>query len=177
VVRARAAVARWVTVLALGVVGVAGALPSASPAATDVSPGVFNEVSTGVAYITTFTCGGRLIGQGTGFLVGTSVVMTARHVVAGACRVHIRVNGDSFVASHAASWFGGRASLEAADISTIKLDHVAEGAHLFRIRSTLPPLGTNVGMVGYPLGNRLSLNQGKIIRRWTINGVSLIKRG
>jgi hypothetical protein len=143
-------------------------------AVTDVTPGVFSEVSTGVAYITTFKCDGHPLGQGTGFLVGTSVVMTARHVVKGACRVHIRVDGDTFEVTHYAYWFGGRASLDAVDIATLKLDHAAEGAHVFRIRSTLPPFGTNVGMVGYPLGNRLSLNQGKIIRRWTLDGAPVM---
>ncbi len=156
-----------VVLTVLGVSRMAGA-------ATQVTPGVFNEVSTGVAYITTFTCDGHPIGQGTGFLVGTSVVMTARHVIKGACRVRIRVDGDTFEATHATSWFGGRASLDAVDVSTIKLDHAAEGAHVFRIRSTLPPFGTNVGMVGYPLGSRLSLNQGKIIRRWTLNGAPVM---
>jgi S1-C subfamily serine protease len=88
---------RWVTTYAACLLVVAGgSLPSASRAATDVSPGLFKKVSTGVALISTYGCAGRPIGQGTGFLVGDSVVMTARHVVQGACRVRVRVNGDTF---------------------------------------------------------------------------------
>jgi hypothetical protein len=90
--------------------------------------------------------------------------MTARHVVAGACRLRIRVGGDNFVGTRAASWFGGGASPSAADVATIKLDHASTG-FVFRVRSSRVALGTNLGMVGYPLGNRLSLNQGKIFWR------------
>ncbi len=49
------------------------------------------------------------------------------------------------------------------DLATLKLAQPAVG-HVFRISSSGPRAGTYLGMVGYPLGNRLSLNQGKI--RW-----------
>src|SRR4029453_8965048 len=129
----------------------AGALASASSASTHVSPGVFNEVSTGVALITTYGCGGRPIAQGSGFLMGESVVMTARHVVLDACKVRIRVNGGRFQASGWVYWRTGRGSASPADVATIKLDHAALGGHVFRVRTTLQPLGSNVGLIGYPL--------------------------
>jgi Trypsin-like peptidase domain len=154
---------------------IVGSYPPISPAATDVSPGVFNEVSTGVALITTFGCGGRWIAKGTGFLVGDSVLMTARHVLIGACNARIHVNGKNFQARSWSAWRGGGASVSAADISTIKLDHAAVDAHVFRIRTTLQPLGSNVGMVGYPLANRLSLNQGKIIWRGRYRGAPVME--
>lgn len=151
-----------------------GLLASASHAATKVTPDVFTKVSTGIAYITTYGCGGRPIGQGTGFLVGDSVVMTARHVVHGACKARVLLNGERFQGVRWKEWSGSGASLAAADLATIKLDRAAADAHVFTVRSSLPPAGTNVGMAGYPLGNRLSLNQGKLIRRWKINGAPVM---
>jgi Trypsin-like peptidase domain len=173
VIRTRAAVARGV-IVAIALL-VAATLPSASRSASEVSPGVFNEVSTGVAYITTYGCGGRPIAQGSGFLVGDSVVMTARHVVHGACKLRIFVNGERFQAKSWVFWRGGGVSESAADIATIKLDHTAEGAHVFRVRTTLQPLGSNVALVGYPLGSRLSLNQGKIVWRGTHKGAPVME--
>jgi Trypsin-like peptidase domain len=71
-------------------------------------------------------------------------------------------------------WHGGGASLDVTDVATIKLGHPAEGGRIFRIRSTLPPPQINVGMVGYPLGNRLSLNQGKLVARGWIKGAPMM---
>ena len=166
---------RWAAVSASCLlVAVVGSFPSASRASTALSPALFEEVSTGVALIKTYGCGGRAVGQGTGFLVGDSVVMTARHVLQGACRVRVRVNGETFTGKKWVYWSGGRASEEAADLGTVKLDRAAIGGHLFRVRSSGPPAGANLAMVGYPLGNRLSLNQGKIIERGTVDGAPLL---
>ena len=156
------------------IVGIAatGVAPS-SHAARDVSPGTFSRVSSGVALIRTYGCGGKSLGQGTGFLVGSSVVMTARHVIVGACRARIRVGGETFFAKRAVSWHGGGASTSAADVATLKLDHASDG-FVFRVRSTRVPLGTNLGMVGYPLGNRLSLNQGRRSGAGKENGAPLL---
>jgi hypothetical protein len=150
-----------------------GVVPSSVSASQEVNPATFNRVSSGVALIRTYGCGGKLLGQGTGFLVGTSVLMTARHVVKGACRVRVRVGGDSFSGTRWVSWHGGGASPSAADIATIKLDRAADG-FVFRVRSAPLALGMNLGMVGYPLGNRLSLNQGKLIMRGKVGGAPLL---
>lgn len=149
--------------LIVGVVAI-GAAPSSSDAAQVVNPGTFSRVSSGVALIRSYSCKGKPLGQGTGFLVGTSVVMTARHVIKGACRLRVRVSGETFAGTRAVSWHGGGASPSAADISTVKLDRPATG-FVFRVRSSRMPLGTNLGMIGYPLGNRISLNQGKVFWR------------
>ena len=44
-----------------------------------LSPARFSAISSGVVLIETSDCDGRAIGQGSGFLVGETVVMTARH--------------------------------------------------------------------------------------------------
>ena len=63
-----------------------------------MTPAKFSEVASSVALIRTFDCGGNAQESGSGFLVGSSVVVTARHVVDwpgghSACIVKVRVNG------------------------------------------------------------------------------------
>lgn len=140
----------------------------------DLSPGLFEKVSSGVAYVTTYTCGGSQVGQGSGFLIGSSVVMTARHVVRGACRIRVKVDGVVHDVVSSSYWRGSsRGSGSAEDVATLKLEGSSEG-HLFVIRSDSPPAGANLAMVGHPLGNRVSLNQGKIIQKVRVGGVPLI---
>jgi hypothetical protein len=102
------------------------------------------------------------------------VVMTARHVVTGACRIKVRTDGRNFVGTRWTAWYGGGTSPPAADLATIKLDRAANDAFVFRVRSLPVRVGLNLGMVGYPLGNRLSLNQGKIIDRAKVRGAPLL---
>jgi hypothetical protein len=165
-VRVALVLALTVTVLAL--------MPAGSEAAPSLSPGLFEKVASGVALIRTYGCGGRPIALGSGFLVGDSVVMTARHVVSGACRVTVRVDGGTYRGTRWVSWYAAHTSVAAADVATIKLNRPAAGAYVFRVRSSLPPLGSNLSAVGYPLGNRLSLNQGKLIARLRVCGAPLI---
>ena len=81
-----------VVIASLVAILTAGLLAPVAEPRRDLSPAMFQEVSTGVALIRTYGCGGRPIAEGTGFLVGSSVLMTARHVVNGACRLRILVN-------------------------------------------------------------------------------------
>jgi hypothetical protein len=100
--------------------------------------------------------------------------MTARHVVLGACKLRIRVDGQNFLSTRWTYWYAAGTSTSAADLATIKLDRAATDAFVFRVRSSRVPAGANLGMVGYPLGNRLSLNQGKLIAHGRRNGAPLI---
>jgi hypothetical protein len=84
------------------------------------------------------------------------------------------VDRGNFVGTRSVSWYSAGTSVPAADLATIKLDRAATDAFIFRVRSSRVPLGTNLGMVGYPLGNRLSLNQGKVIWRGRFNGAPLL---
>jgi hypothetical protein len=161
--------------LSFVVLVVAGTVPSSGRAAPQVTPALFNEVASGVALIKTYRCNNQPVAQGTGFLVGDSVVMTARHVLLGACKARIYVDKDVFSAKRWVYWYGSGSSVSAADIATIKLDHSAASGFVFRVRSSLPPIGANLGMVGYPLGNRLSLNQGKLIARGRVSGAPLME--
>src|SRR5262249_57598398 len=114
------------------------------------------------------------VGQGCGWLVGEWGVMAGRHVMLGACRASVRVDGATFAARRWVNWYSNGTSASAADVATIKLDEPAAGAYVFRIRSSMPPLGTNLSAVGYPLGNRLSLNQGKLIQRVYLHAAPVV---
>lgn len=147
---------------------------SAAPTQATLSPGLFERVSSGVAYVTGSTCSGQRVSQGSGFLIGRSVVMTARHVVRGACRINVKVASRKHRVTAWTYWRGSaRSDGEAEDLATLKLAGESEG-YQFSIRSGTPPPGTNLAMVGHPLGNRVSLNQGKIISKFRIGGVPVI---
>lgn len=148
-----------ILVAGLGVFPTAGHASADGATGAALSPTKFAEVSTGVALIKTYGCGGRLRGTGSGFLVGSSVVMTAEHVLRGACRARVVFGNEMISAARWVFWTQG-----AADIGVIKLAREATG-HVFRFRSSPPPFGTNLAMLGHPLGNRVSMNQGKLIRR------------
>lgn len=96
--------------------------------------------------------------------------MTARHVLAGGCYVRVRVGSETHQTRKWVFWGGSEL---AADIGVIKLPRVSRG-HIFRFRTAPPPFGTNLGMVGHPLGNRVSLNQGKVVRRFKLRGVPIM---
>lgn len=163
---------RFAALLAAAALGGGAYAPSAA-AGSDVTPAMFQRVATGVALIKTTNCGGRVIGQGTGFLVGSSVVMTARHVLHGSCGARVTIAGKRYRGMRWITWRSGTSTGVAEDLATLKIDRAAPG-HVFRVRSTRPPAGTNLGMIGYPLGNRLSLNQGKIIWRGKEAGAPLL---
>ena len=156
--------------VALGAFAASLSSPSSTIMRPNLTPVLFQTVSSGVALIKTFTCSGRALGQGSGFLVGESVVMTARHVLTGACRARILLGREAIPASH---WVFWKSSEQTADLAVIKLTRASTG-HIFRFRTSPPPFGTNLAMVGHPLGSRLSLNQGKIVRRFKLRNVPIV---
>jgi hypothetical protein len=124
--------------------------------------------------VRTFSCAGAATGEGTGFLVGTSVVMTARHVVRGACRVRVMVDGGWENAAAWKSWYhGGGRDTDTGDVATIKLPGASSG-HVFTIRSRPAGLGANVAAIGYPLGSGISLTQGHVVRKGKAQGIPLL---
>lgn len=158
---------------ALGLTLAVTAIGTAQASAPALSPILFQQLSSGVAYIRTYGCGGKPIAQGSGFLIGDSVVMTARHVLAGSCRASVKVAGKHFSVTRWVYWTEGHDRGTVEDVATLKLDGAAPG-HKFEFRPSPPPAGTNLAMLGYPLGNRISLNQGKIVGRKRVKSVPLI---
>jgi trypsin-like peptidase len=150
-----------------------------SAAASALSPGKFAEVSSGVTLIRAFPCSGGGYLSGSGFMIGDRIVMTARHVVdppggPKVCRVRVRVKGKWVGAASWNWWYSQRPSDgRLVDLAAIKLSERVD-AYSFRIRPTPVPLGTNLAMVGHPLGNKLSITQGKLLARKRISGVPRI---
>jgi hypothetical protein len=100
--------------------------------------------------------------------------MTARHVIRGACHVKVLVDGGWMNVNGWTSWFKrGRGDINSADVATIRLHGNASG-HVFTIRSWSPGIGANLAEIGHPLGNALSITQGKIVAKVKLGGVPLL---
>jgi hypothetical protein len=117
--------------------------------------------------------------SGSGFLIGSRIVMTARHVVdppegPKPCNVKVRI-GSRWIRVQTWHWWYNRRPADGriVDLAVLKLAQRVD-AYLFNIRPTKVPLGTNLAMVGHPLGNGVSVTQGRLIARNRYQGVPLI---
>ena len=151
---------------------------SASPTKPALNPELLPQISKGVARIQVRRCGtGRLLGQGTGFLIGQRVVMTARHVVDGpsGCRViRVIVAKRTYSASRLIYWeTAGAGDSKAADVATLQLDRTSPG-YVFRFAARTPRPKTTIAVIGYPLGLPLSFTQGPLVVRRKLGGVQVI---
>jgi Trypsin-like peptidase domain len=152
----------------------AGQSRAATPLSTSLNPTLFSELSTGVVLIRGFSCTGSGKIEGTGFLVGSGVVMTARHVVdpsgkarQWACRVKVKLDGHWAPVEGITWWYrAADPTGRDTDLATLKLGSPASaGDHLFGFRNSSPPIGTNLAVLGHPLGNQISLNQGTLVEK------------
>lgn len=103
--------------------------------------------------------------------------MTARHVVRSpklACRVKARVDGRWVKVTRTTYWTTDtRSNGQVEDLATLRLASSTTG-HIFDFRTSSPRIGTNLAMVGHPLGNELSLTQGKLLARKRVGQVPII---
>ncbi len=158
--------------------GSAAEAARASAEAHAIEPKQFVELATGVVLIRTFDCGGNTKTTGSGFLVGASVVMTARHVAFQpktlACKIKVRAGGRWIPVASRHRWAtrGRLGKLE--DIATLKLTRPVVGAHIFEIATSSPRKWTNLAMIGHPLGNAISLTQGLLLSRYTESHVPFL---
>lgn len=135
-----------------------------------IRPELFSQIADGVARIRVRLCRGGT-GTGTGFLIGGQVLMTARHVIKGGCSFRVTLGGRSYTAGRVISWYTtGTRDLEAADVATLKLDRPASG-HVFSFARRTPNVKTTIAVVGFPLGNPLSFNQGPLVFAQRVDGV------
>src|SRR5262245_51092040 len=119
------------------------------------------------------TCADRLLAAGTGFLVGETVIMTARHVpkVPGACHFRVHVDGVWHTGISPSYWHAsGRRNEQNVDMATFKLDRPSRG-YVFEFATKLPARKTTIAMVGHPLDGPISLSQGPLVAAKTVSGV------
>lgn len=173
----------------LAAAGIASAQPASrtaaqAPAAAKLTPTQFAQLSTGVVLIRGYGCsGGSWKVEGTGFLVGSDVVMTARHVVdpppsenVRVCRVKVDLDGKWVVATKTAWWYrSADPTGRGTDLATLKLASPASlSDYIFDFRNSSAPAGANLAMIGHPLGTGISLTQGKLLGRIRSHGVPLM---
>jgi S1-C subfamily serine protease len=131
--------------------------------ASALDPQSFAEISSGVVKIRATACKGGGVSLGSGFLLGTSVVMTAHNVVAGCRRVQVLVKSSRWISvTGETTWSDARNDL---DVSTLKLAAPARSVWLFSIRPGQIPIGSYVAVLGYPLGEGVSYTNGRVVAR------------
>lgn len=130
-----------------------GASASPAPGQQDWSK-VFADASTGVVRIDVRACGSG--GTGTGFLIGPTLVATVAHVVEGAQRVRITAPKLALVTT------GQVIGIDHDhDLALVRTDVPLTG-HIFDLRPEQPPIGTEIGVIGFPLGRSMQLTIGHI---------------
>jgi Trypsin-like peptidase domain len=134
---------------------------AARPSQAHLDPQRFAELARGIVLVRAFNCRGTWTGEGTGFLIGSRVVMTAAHVVNGACSTKVRTRSGAWVAvDRRTSWSDSKSTAAAVDLATLRLHTSADG-HDFAIRTWSPRIGTRVAALGHPLGDSgVSVTQG-----------------
>jgi serine protease Do len=126
--------------------------PPPPPPTADSFADVFRRVHDGVVRIEAQHCGGGALG--TGFLVAPDLVVTAAHVVGGSSALWLST------ADHGAA--GRIVGLDAgADLALVALD-APFGGHVFEVAAERPDVGAPVALIGYPLGEPLSLAVGAV---------------
>jgi S1-C subfamily serine protease len=140
-----------------GAVALALALVLGAGEAKALDPNTFATVSSGIVRVRADCAEGESLG--TGFLVGSRVVMTARHIVKG-CR-HVEVHQVNGVWAAVTTVV---ADASDTDVATLRLAATADG-YVFHFRRSQAPAGANLAALGHPLGMDLALTQGKLMFR------------
>jgi S1-C subfamily serine protease len=176
--------------LLLVLVAVAAAVPSFVLGATvfgdgsegggSLWPRNLDRLATGVVLIEILDCRGEPLivddglaehkVTGSGFLVGSRVVMTAEHMVphpgSEACGMRVRLaGGGSSDVVEAYAWSEhGEDDRRGIDLATLTLAEDATG-HIFDFASETERVGTSLAKLGYPLGGPFSISKAVITRK------------
>lgn len=136
------------------------AAPTATPATTTAPPTtapptfatLYATDASGVVRIDATTCSGS--GVGSGFLISPTLVVTAAHVVSGAVAIGVSDGPHTTLAQ-------AIGVNDATDVALLQVQTPFPG-HVFSLASTQPPVGTLVGVIGYPEGGPISFSQGSV---------------
>jgi S1-C subfamily serine protease len=126
-----------------------------------LDPATFAAVASGIVRVRADCGEGEALG--TGFLVGSRVVMTARHIVKGCREVQVLgTTGGWTPVTAIVPWFN-RDETDT-DVVTLRLPSTSDG-YVFHFRTGQAPEGANLAALGHPLGNGLALTQGQVMFR------------
>lgn len=130
----------------------AGIAPVAPTPSAPTFASLYRADASGVIRLDATTCTGG--GIGSGFLISPTLIATAAHVVDGAVVLGITDAGHTTL-GHIV---GVDDTTDVALVATT----VALPGHVFTLASSEPPVGTPVGLIGYPQGGPVSFSQGSI---------------
>jgi Trypsin-like peptidase domain len=158
---------------------VAGAVLLQSRSGGEAGPPTLEELKSGVGRVDTLNCDGTPFtvgGQaftGTGFLIGSRVVMTAEHgmyvgVERPACRLRVRFGAETYAVTSVHVW-GERGQRDSyarsgVDLATLMLARPVSDRHVFELAPVVAGTGTPVATLGYPLGGPLKVSRGTIYK-------------
>jgi serine protease Do len=152
---------------------------STPPPSRAVSAETFADSASGVGHVKKFDCNGKPTenGGGTGFLIGSQVVMTAEHVLTASvtfdsetgvpighppCEIRVRLGTTWYEAEQMKAWQNPASNdHRGVDLATLRLTKKAPG-HVFEFATTPPTVETAVATLGYPLGRPLSFGKGTV---------------
>jgi hypothetical protein len=137
------------------------------------------EVKTGVGRVEVLKCDGSPVtfggheATGTGFLIGSQVVMSAEHGMwvaqdEPACKMRVRFGVETYPVTNVRVW--GEPAHEdmyerrGVDLATLTLARPVEDRHVFQLASAGAPKGAAVTTAGYPLGGPLKVSRGSVYR-------------
>jgi len=155
----------------------APSMPAGSGAASSAQQ-IFSQDSSGMVQIFTRCAGSSW--EGSGFLIGPQILVTALHVLEpqGNTGCTATVTQDSTGATARVTnwsrWYTRKQTdMRTTDFATAKLDTRLTG-YYFRFATNAPARGQKVIGLGYSLGEPLSLNQGHDVLNTTQSGVPIL---
>jgi serine protease Do len=134
------------------------------------------ELKTGVGRVEILNCDGTPLSfgghdvAGSGFLIGSRVVMSAEHGMwigqdQPACKMRVRFGDKAYPVTSVRVWGDpGQEDMYArrgVDVATLTVAKPVDG-YLFRFAAEGAPVGTRVATLGYPLGGPLAVTRGEV---------------
>ena len=168
---------RILILIALAVVALVGVVV-VTRSEEEASTATPEELRSGVGRVETLNCDGTpfVVGghaaSGSGFLIGSQVVMSAEHGMwvgldEPACKMRVRFGDETYPVMSVRVWgeqnqndFYARRGV---DIATLTLGRPVD-AHVFKLASEGAPVGTPIATLGYPMGGPLKITRGAVTK-------------